>query len=375
MNNILLIVTDYNQLKEAQGKYGRISLLLDRIFYKKRLIKSVSNNLIEIDVNNNKYNNENNNEHNNQKIFLIIIPKYYLEAEFYGKKGIEKSYNAKNLMIDKINLFCIEKRIERHFYSSKLLELYQVELQAKLASTILAYQKPKHEIQEYEAQDYKIQGEPINLGKVLFRALTLDILEKICSYKKIDLMQLDIAIVGNEENKEDLFRIVWRLSPLVKYITILISDKETAWLDSIVEEIYNITGLSVGVSNNFNTTVINSDVLINYNNVFELNSYQGLKRRTIVINNSLNDYVIGYEKPRFRNPLINSIEINLSEYFPCELESLIPGHFSTNQLVEILLGNKNGWIEEKMEESFKKEGFQIKGLLGFNMDFITKTYS
>jgi len=184
-------------------------------------------------------------------------------------------------------------------------------------------------------------------------------------------LQSEITIVGNKENKHDILAMMWKLSQLAKYITIITSDVNTGWIESEAEEIYNNTGLAVNISNNYKSTPINSEVLINYGNVFELSAYEGLKRRTVIINNSLNDYSLGNEKIRIRNPLVDKIEVGFPVNFPNELKTLTPEHFSTNQLAAIILGSKHGWSENKMEQSFKEEGFHIKNLSGSNLDLLS----
>jgi len=402
MNDILLVITDNNQKCYDNKNFIRKILPLNKIFYKSRLIDSINESLVEININitdhfdnykNKFYTGNFNNDENRkltQRVFIIRIPEIYLDARFYGKKGIKKSYNAKKLIVDKVNLFCQEEGIEMHFYSNKLIEFYHIEFQNRLASELLLYGdatfERSHKRKKYYENEYddiinnrkknvhlynNFEGDPANLGKLLFRSLTLEIIDIICKYKKIQLLQSEITIVGNKENKYDVLAMTWKLSQLAKYITIVTSDEDTSWIESEAEEIYNNTGLAINITNNYKSTTIKSEVLINYGNVFELSEYEGLKRRTIIINNSLNDYSLGNEKFRIRNPLIDKIEVDFPHGFPHELKGLAPEHFSTNQLAEIILGSKYGWIENKIEQSFKKEGFRIRSLSGSNLDFLT----
>ena len=82
----------------------------------------------------------------------------------------------------------------------------------------------------------------------------------------------------------------------------------------------------------------------------------------------MNDYSLGDEKFRIRNPLIDGIEVEFPKSFPNELKALTPRHFSTNQVAEIVLGSRHGWDESKIGESFKEEGYKIKKLIGSNME-------
>ena len=70
--------------------------------------------------------------------------------------------------------------------------------------------------------------------------------------------------------------MAWKLSQQAKHITIITSDKDTDWIETETEEIYNNTGLVINTSNNYKSVVISSEVLINYGNVFELYTYEGL---------------------------------------------------------------------------------------------------
>lgn len=373
MNNILLIAasddyTGYNQKKGEKRIFA-----LDKIFYKNRIIESINDSLVEIDI------DKKNSQSENQKIFLIFVPQKYLEPQFYGKKGIKKSYNAKKLVVEKVNLFCFEEGIKRHYYSNELLDLCKIEFHTRLTSEIYSYGFSEYDndkgysskgsvVGKTRVYGHGMKGDLINVGKLLFRSLTLDLLERICSYKKIPLMQSEITIIGNRENKDDVLSMTWKLSQLVKFITVLTSDEKTDWLETETEEIYNSTGLAISVSNNYKSVTINTDILINYGNIYELSNYEGLKRRTVIINNSLNDYSLGDEKFRIRNPLIDGIEVEFPKSFPNELKALTPRHFSTNQVAEIVLGSRHGWDESKIGESFKEEGYKIKKLIGSNME-------
>lgn len=424
MSDILLIIVD-NSCAYLNQRKGISSLLtslfpLDKIFYKSKMIDNINNNLVETNINsinhinnngfyNSGYASGDNNQYSGQKVFLIKVPKKYLDEHFYGRKGIKKAYNAKKLIVDKINLFCDEEGIKMHFYSNKLKELCQIEFQKRLASGIhsevLLFEdsifgtcnngnngKNTKNGKKYFRKKYcrngcdKKYGElfndfqrvpinlkkigNINLGKMLFRSLTLEIIDIVCNYKKIQLIQSEVTIVGNKKNKDNVLAMAWKLSQQAKHITIITSDKDTDWIETETEEIYNNTGLVINTSNNYKSVVISSEVLINYGNVFELSTYEGLKRRTVIINNSLNDFSPGSEKIRIRNPLINKIEIEFPRDFSRDIKALAPEHFSTSQLAEIILGSRNGWIEDKIRQSFKKEGFRIKKLLGSNLDSI-----
>lgn len=391
MDNILLIVPKgcyrktnlIEKNKQEDSKQdkcksfnARMDLILDKIFYKKRILRLIRESLIRIDLSNT--NSTKNINDNCQDIFLVKVPYKYMEQELYGKAGIEKSYNAKILAIQTINAICAEKDIKNHFYSKDLLELYQIEFREKLSTQITAYEKfleGKHKYRtrinknpKIQVEYYEDQVEPINLGKTLFRSLTLEILKKISEYKQTDLIDMNIAIAGNEENKADIYKMLWKLPLLVKYITILVTSEKTLWLEHEIENIYNSTGLAVNVVSNYKSVLPNIDILINYGNLFDLNEYKQLKRNIIIINNSLNDYNNQDRSRILRNPVVNGIEINMPEQFHKGLASLAPEHFNNNQLIDILLGIKCKWDESKIEKSFKEEGFIIGGLIGLNID-------
>jgi hypothetical protein len=168
----------------------------------------------------------------------------------------------------------------------------------------------------------------------LCKSLFIPILHELYGRAGIRLDSLDIAFVCGSD-PDELFSLVKRLEPYVKYVNIAAPDKGSleAGLASLCDE----SGLSAFVSSDFDRILRNADLVIHLGDAELLSKYH-IGRHTLVLNYSEDN------RPVLRGefPVINGLLFS----FPGEVLSLfgegIRRNYSREELSEILLGLKAG---------------------------------
>ena len=202
-------------------------------------------------------------------------------------------------------------------------------------------------------------------GKIVYSVMAVSILEHILSNKGLDIRDVDIAIIqGDNEVLPCIF--IKLLSPIVKFITLVIKDKE--FTEKNIEEVCDETGLSVRITKDVTSILNSSDIVINY---ADLKSY-GIKKKVasnaIIINyGELDENELG-----LGNEVINGIDIGLGNKYIDYFEDSIFKSYSFSEIAEIVLINKTNFtinnvgdltddkIIDKLIKYFKEEGFYIK---------------
>ncbi|HOJ12693.1 MAG TPA: hypothetical protein PK733_19180 [Clostridiales bacterium] len=356
MNNILLVAAGQRNEGRAGVLQSRISYLLDKKFYKKRITEYINKSLMDIESS------------SNGNIFLTELPYYVLEPDFYSWKGKDRAADIKNSILEKIGSLCFEKETDRCYFSNKLFAIPGFEIQ------VLQETYKFQTAQVKQTSHNRSKKEIMYPGKVLFRALTLDILKKICNDLKIDIRQSDVVIIGDVEDKEEVLKTIRKLSLVIKYLTVLLYDEDVIWLKNELEDIYAATGLAVNLACNLGggayNALRNADIILNYgcveSCVQNLVTCSKLKAETVIVNNSFTHLNISFKKPGLKNPLIEGIVTNISKAIPDKFRELIPEQFTSAVAAEILTGFRTGWVQEEMAKRFKSDGYYIKGFTGFN---------
>lgn len=205
-------------------------------------------------------------------------------------------------------------------------------------------------------------------GKIVYTVMAVNILEHILKLKKLDIRDVDIAIIqGDNEVLPCIF--IKLLSPIVKFITLVTMEKEL--IEKNFEEVCDETGLSVRITNDAASVLNSSDIVINYADLKSYSLKKKVASNAIIINyGELDENQLGLE-----NEVINRIDIGLgSKYIDCFEDSLFKS-YSFSEIAEIVLINKTNFtinnagdltdymIIDKLIKHFKEEGFYIKGYL------------
>ncbi len=98
-------------------------------------------------------------------------------------------------------------------------------------------------------------------GDFIYTALLVDILKEITERKRRDIRNLDMVVVhGDSFNM--LYYFIELLSPLVKFITIITSEKDA--IEKKTEDILEETGLSIRITSDLKSGLRNADIIINF---------------------------------------------------------------------------------------------------------------
>ncbi len=210
---------------------------------------------------------------------------------------------------------------------------------------------------------------PIYTGRYIYESLLLRILNEIFTQRGIKLSNLDIAFIHGD-NYEELYSLVWLLSPFIKYLTIVTEDKDIIMNE--LERLCEDTGLSVRLTNNLKNGLSECDVIVNLLNLADFNNATRIKSKAIVINYNNSDI----SRLFGTNEIINGIEIKI----PDKIKTIIPEEvqklYTSTELSEIMLSHKEelgGFLTSSsyklealvsLDQEFERLGFKINGFVG-----------
>lgn len=205
-------------------------------------------------------------------------------------------------------------------------------------------------------------------GKIVYTVLAEKILRDICTKKRISISEVDIVVIQGEDDVLP-YTIIKLLSPSVKFITLITSNKEM--MEKKVEQVCDETGLSVRVTNDEESALRSCDFVINYGDI---------KSRSIKNIVNSNAVVINYGKleetlTELKDRVVNGVEIGLGNKYFQGLKKEIFRFYNPIELAEILLVNKSDIainnlcdladyiIIEKFKSNFEEDGFFVKRYL------------
>lgn len=198
-------------------------------------------------------------------------------------------------------------------------------------------------------------------GQILYRALLISIINKICAIKKMDANSIDITIIhGND--KIELINVVRLISSFTKFITIITNDE---CIKKDTEEIYYETGTSIVVSGDYSNALKRADIVINLGDAEVFKSF--LREKSILLNYGKAAEV--YKKVW----VINDIKVSLPPCIVSNLDESLLELYNVNELAEIFILSKSGLINiedgvkgdlsiiSKVESVFKMDGYILEG--------------
>ena len=198
-------------------------------------------------------------------------------------------------------------------------------------------------------------------GKILYRALLVNIINRVCYIKDLDINSIEIAIINGNDNAE-LLQIVKLISSFIKFVTIITKDMS---INKEIEEIFYETGTSIGVSGDYSNTLKRADLIINLGDAEEFNCF--IKEKVVVLNyGKAADF---YKKVW----VINDIKVELPLSVAFKLDESLLELYKVNEIAEMLIMNKVGYpmVDEgckfdldfiaKMTEVFDNDGYELEG--------------
>lgn len=206
-------------------------------------------------------------------------------------------------------------------------------------------------------------------GRFLFKSLLTKILEEIYSNRGIRIGELDILIIKGEDDTE-LYSIIRQISPLVKYLNIYSDNKDV--YQNQIDDIFGDFGLSIGITEELNSSAKNADIIINLRSSFDNIKKIRSKPNSVIINYGLKEASKFFENGN----LINGIEVGLPKKTFGWIDENIRSYFTDTQIAEIILCHKTGLqgkavlgtIDERTAAILLKEfisgSFRISGFTG-----------
>lgn len=230
-------------------------------------------------------------------------------------------------------------------------------------------------------ENHTVGTESQKPGKILFYALTLEILKRFYAGRP-NMNRLDIVVIEGSDRSE-VINIIEMLSPITGFITVLAKDR--TWLEKQVEEIYNDTGLSITIVTELNRCLRDSSIIINLGDTDDLCSWLKCDHQSIVLCYSPSFYDMcnksyqGYIKEsdlKKGSILISNIDLYIPLSIMVKIGKLVPRDFSSLEMAELLLQNQLNLfpddiedrnILKEMEKGYKENGYYIKGIIGTNI--------
>ncbi|HHV98325.1 MAG TPA: hypothetical protein GXX36_01925 [Clostridiaceae bacterium] len=208
-------------------------------------------------------------------------------------------------------------------------------------------------------------------GEILFRALIEQILRKLAGRNKENFYNCEVVITeGN--SKEELFAFVRCLLPLVKYLNIFTHSRKE--IEDEVNNIYEESGLSIGIISDSSHAFKDADIIINLGDLTKMTSRPRIKKGSLVINyGNINNLAIPDD-----SVIINGIDVKL----PVSLASKIPQNVSCSfnklEIAEMIICSRLGLEDEiihnnlgynlmaNISSEFNTQGYSISGFMGLH---------
>lgn len=330
----------------------------------------------------NKNNNFKNNLKNNLIEFIYKLIYYYMN--FFGKnikKIINIGEDGINLnilyLINNKNNKKIEKIIEKNDKdklnqknNNKLINIIKIKKEKnkyskliKIIKIIKKYNFKNVILSNNLYNDDKIKdiliNNKINIidGKTLYEALLFKIVEKISIMQKTKIEKYELSILIKEKNEIRVSNII-KLAKKCKILNIITNNiKQFEKLEKYLKNKY---GIILNVTTNTDKSLLNSNIIINLDYLFDEFSNINLPRKTIILNikNNIKIYSNFFEGinitdyliylPEKYNKIVNLIE-NINPVF----------------LYEAVIIEEN-LIQSELERKINFDKIDIKYFLGNN---------
>lgn len=206
-------------------------------------------------------------------------------------------------------------------------------------------------------------------GGFLFKSLLVNIIDEIYEKRGIKIENLDIAIVQGKEEVE-LLSVIRILSPSVKYINILVKDREC--IRAEIDRVFDDCGLSIGVTCDCKSAIKGADLVINLGNLKSFASSIRVNAKPVVINYGGPDHSDVLSNGTF----INGITVKLPDKIASRFADEVFDYYSGLELAELIIAHRlfGGGADltktdrlktmEEIGKEFTNEGYLISGFVG-----------
>lgn len=167
-------------------------------------------------------------------------------------------------------------------------------------------------------------------GDILFKTLTVEIMMGLKGDAKGKIYSYDVSIVKGS-SKEELFNLVRRISPLVKYLNIFTLSKDA--IEDEVNSIYEESGLSIGITSDCSNAFKNSDIIVNLGDLTEMNRRLRVKKGALIINYG------NMDRAFIRDDciIVNGIDVSMPASLMQKVPQTVFTSFSMLEITEIII--------------------------------------
>lgn len=281
---------------------------------------------------------ENNLEDHKLKWNLLKRKFYEIKNKVFGLK-IEKFENIVLVIIPNIEKYTLNK-----------LSRY---IKIKCASRVCLSQNLMNN--KIFMEFIKSESVKVFDGKWLFEFLINDCIEYICLAKKEKMQYQEISFLINKANKNIVYNI-FEIAPKIKNLNIITPDSKQ--FKSIEKRLYEENGIILNVINNYNKSLLKSDIIFNFDfSEEEINKYS-IPRKTVIIN--LNDKINIHTKA-FEGINSNFYEIQLPNKY---LKNILLKDFLPEVLYESYIYKNTS--PENVKKELERDKININFLVGKN---------
>ncbi len=192
--------------------------------------------------------------------------------------------------------------------------------------------------------------EKVNIldGRWMFKYLSYQIIEYVSNMKKIEIQELEVAIMVND-NSENILKMLIKIASKIKMLNIVTNDIDR--FKGIEEYLFKNMGIVIRTTNNRKKALIKSNLIINLDFPPELLNSYFIPTDATIINTKEK---INIKSKRFAGINCNSYKISLpkekEDWF--KANGLLEG-FDSNILLESIVQSKKTYesIEKELNES------------------------
>lgn len=200
-------------------------------------------------------------------------------------------------------------------------------------------------------------------GEKLRKALIPDLLDLIYKKRGVKLGEMEVVIISGG-SFEDLSYVLKEMSSALRYLTVISNEPES--IKDILDEVYEETGLSVGVAVSCESLIKRADLIINLGSL-DGNAINARNNKALILNFGL---YFCEGRSFIGNLVVNGIEIRLPEEIENKVSKeaiLLHDNYSlADAVISLAVLEDDGTKDllQKMAHYFRKEGYTIKGILG-----------
>ncbi len=308
-----------------------------------------------------------------RKILSLIIDKFRtIEYQYIDISKINMNVCIAKLPLNKKQVDMLDEKILYNIFERIIHQFKSENIQYVILPEGLSQNKTISKFIYHQGQFKKSNHQGF------FISLIPDIFLKLCKITGLETKALSVGIVDSQLTDDSTY-LIEKLSSSLKYATLITKDMEKA--KNTMEKIFENTGLSIWISNEKGSALIDSNI------IFVLDDFNEFMRKASIDKKSILFNLRGkgnYSDKKLRNTVIDNIDISMPAISKVMKRFEQIGITNKRELIEYILSvkldeyKKQPTIEryESMRRIFYELGCKINLFIGFdkpiNLDYIKK---